>query len=114
MGAGNRRRQRALLETLRERIAAIPNVAEVSYGSAVPPDPSAKWKPPSARCPGARHGGGPRYIDALGMRVQGRDFTTADSNLDTAILTRRMEETLFPGQSALGRYDHVVPSPATK
>jgi ABC-type antimicrobial peptide transport system permease subunit len=54
---------------------------------------------------------GPRYIQALGIRVQGRDFSNADSHRDAAILTRRVEEKVFPGQSALGRSIELFHSP---
>jgi predicted permease len=103
LGAGRAQNQRALLESLRQRIAAIPKVAAVSYATAVPPDPFGQMTTVTGGTRVNAFAAGPRYLEALGVRVQGRDFAEADAARDAAILTQRMETALFPGQSALGR-----------
>ena len=103
LGAGGAGDQGALLETLRERLAAIPNVAAVSYATAVPPDPFGQLVALVGQTPLRGMVAGPRYLEALGVSVKGRDFRASDTSRDVAILTRRAEEKLFSGQSAVGR-----------
>ncbi len=93
----------SLLETLRQRLAAIPNITAVSYATAVPPDPFGQLVAVIGQTPFRGMVAGPRYLEALGVPVKGRDFQTSDMNRDTAVLTRGVEEKLFAGQSAVGR-----------
>ena len=95
--------RRALLEDLRRRIGGLPGVAAVSYASAVPPDPFGQMNFSIGQKEANGMVAGPRYLDALGLPVRGRDFAENDAGHDVAILTRRMEQILTPGQSALGR-----------
>jgi predicted permease len=103
LGAGGAEDQRALLESLRARLAAVHNVTAVSYASAVPPDPFGQLEAVVGQTPIPGMVVGPRYLYALGVRVEGRDFIESDADRDVAILTRRAAESLFPGQSAVGR-----------
>ncbi len=103
LAAGSADDQRTLLETLRERLASIPNVTAVSYATAVPPDPFGNLVAIAGGTPFRGMEAGPRYLESLGVRVQGRDFRAADMNRDVAILSRRTQEKLFPGESAVGR-----------
>ena len=103
LGAGGADDQGALLETLRERLAAMPNVAAVSYATAVPPDPFGQLVALVGQTPLRGMVAGPRYLEALGVSVKGRDFRASDTSRDVAILTSRAEEKLFSGQSAVGR-----------
>jgi predicted permease len=111
LGAGEGKDRRALLESLRERISAMPNVAAVSYASAVPPDPFGQLVAVIGKTPVAGMVAGPRYLEAIGVHVQGRDFSAGDADRDVAVVTRRVEQTLFPGQSALGRTIQVFQQP---
>ena len=92
----------AMLEGLRRRIGALTNVTAVSYATAVPPDPFGQFGARSGDTPFRGMVAGPGYLDALGVRVDGRDFRESDSGRDTALLTRAIAERLFGG-AALGR-----------
>ncbi len=102
LAAGSAADQRGLLESLRRRMGAIPGVAAVSYATAVPPDPFGQFVTLLDRVPVRSMEAGPGYLEALGVAVRGRDFSEGDADRDVAILTRRMEEKRFGGQSALG------------
>ncbi len=93
----------AMLETLRQRLGAIPNVSAVSYATAVPPDPFGEFAGVSGETPFRGMVAGPRYLEAVGVRVVGRDFRESDAGRDAAILTRSMAEKLFAGRPAPGR-----------
>ena len=103
LAAGSLESRQALIDDLRKRIAAVPQVLAVSYGSAVPPDPFGQFLTLQGQTP--LHGmvAGPRYLDALGVQVQGRDFSEADLDRDVAILTLRAAAESFGGPSVLGR-----------
>ncbi len=103
LAAGTVADRAAMLENLRLRIAAMPNLKAVSYGVAVPPDPFGQFVTTSGGTVLRGMVAGPRYLEALGVRVLGRDFRESDRGRDVAVLTRVMAAKLFPGESALGR-----------
>lgn len=99
-GAADRQ---AMLENLRQRIGAIHGVIAVSYASAVPPDPFGQFRAAVGQTAFGGMLAGPGFMEALGVKVEGRDFREADRNRDAAVITRSMAAKLFPGASALGR-----------
>ncbi|HZQ51501.1 MAG TPA: FtsX-like permease family protein [Bryobacteraceae bacterium] len=102
----------ALLEHLRERLAAVPGVLSISYASAVPPSPWGQWTD-SVRAAGSTHpimarglDAGPDYLAVLGVRpLVGSGISKDDvaSARKYAVITRHVAETLWAGQSAVGR-----------
>jgi putative ABC transport system permease protein len=101
----------ALLDTLR----ALPGVERASFTTSVPlSDASAIFYsadgPPAAdaanRPRAYVHRIAPGYFETLGIRfADGRDFTSSEMGVDSTavIVTRKVAERFWPGQSAIGR-----------
>jgi putative ABC transport system permease protein len=105
-------------EDLPARLASIPGVRAASVSSRMPvgapgfglgrvflregqPEP-----PASHEYPAQWTVVGPRYFEAVGMRVlRGRDFTPTDDDkaVPVIVISERMAEQMFPGQDPLGK-----------
>jgi predicted permease len=102
----------ALLERLRQRLRAVPGIVSVSYATAVPSSNFGGWSD-SVQPVGAAQSvhangmyAGPGYLETLGVRgMEGRGITAEDvtANRKVAVINRNLAQTLWPGQSALGR-----------
>jgi predicted permease len=111
-GATNDRRQTALLlENVRQRIAALPEVDAASWAVAAPPH-SHPWMGISAQVAGGSSVPtdgtfvGPDYLKALGVPLlAGRAPAVSDLGSSTvpAVVNGKLAEALWPGQSALGK-----------
>ncbi len=102
----------ALLERLRQRLAAIPGVTTVTYGSSVPPANFGGWgaaaqaQGSAQRITAAGMDAGPRYLETLGIAlVAGRAISEDDvlAARPVAVVTRHLADALWPRQSPLGR-----------
>jgi predicted permease len=102
-------RRLALLERLRERLAAVPSTAGVTHVGVVPP-----FFPGSERVTAAgagvvmaeRNYVGPGFFALLGAPpVAGREFTVEDDRRQSAIaiVNQRLADRLWPGESPIGR-----------
>jgi predicted permease len=111
-GAASPQDNVALLERLRARLRAVPGIVSVSYATAVPSSNFGGWSD-SVHAIGSQKSvsangmnAGPGYIETLGVRgMQGRGITAEDviAARKSAIINRNLAQTLWPGQSALGR-----------
>jgi putative ABC transport system permease protein len=101
----------AMYDNLRRALAAMPEVEQVAFSTFAP------YRRQIMRTEFALPGGGARveadmlevsdeYFALAGMRLrEGRWFSAIDEGTDTVpvVITRRMAESLFPGQSAVGK-----------
>lgn len=100
----------AFLDSLRERLAALPGVASASYVED-PPMGFNKWSPPirtfeNARVfEGAAHRVGEDYFRTMGIRLlSGRLLTRTDGEAArVVVLSKELAEQIWPGENALGR-----------
>jgi putative ABC transport system permease protein len=100
----------AFLDSLRERLAALPGVASASYVED-PPMGFNTWSPPirafeDARVfEGAAHRVGEDYFRTMGIRLlSGRLLTRGDdSAARVVVLSKELAEQIWPGENALGR-----------
>jgi putative ABC transport system permease protein len=95
-----------LLERVRERLAAMPNVVSVSYtGPASTPNPvrvDASGDPLAATVESI----GPDYLETLGLApIAGRTMSRAEvfSTSSTAMISSSLAATAFPGSNPVGR-----------
>jgi predicted permease len=102
----------SLLERLRHRIGGLPGVIAASYASAVPPANFGGWggivqahgSTQTARTAGME--AGPRLLETLGVSlVAGRAISEEDVTMGrrVAVVNRHLADTLWPGESPLGR-----------
>jgi predicted permease len=102
----------ALLERLRRRLEGLPGVVAASYASAAPPANFGGWGA-TVQAQGAAQtvhpagmDVGPRLIETLGVAlVAGRAFADGDvtAGRKAAVINRHLADTLWPGESPLGR-----------
>ena len=101
----------ALLERMRDRLQAVPGVVSVSWALGAPPN-SHPWST-VAQAAGSNHqvnanaaSVGPDYLQALGVPVrEGRGIALPDLQAAqrVAVVTRNLEQAVWPGESAVGR-----------
>lgn len=111
LGAGSANEQSGMLEDLRPQIAAMPGVIAVSYATSAPPDPFGQFTSVAGQTNFRGMVAGPRYLEALGVRVQGRDFRESDLNRDTCVITRWVQDRVLGGQPAVGRTIRIFERP---
>jgi predicted permease len=100
----------ALLERVRERLRTAPRLRAVSYGRYVPTMPGALWPDPTIAVPGGQparawmNAVGPEYLRTLGLSpLAGREFSESERGGEGAMINRELANTLWPGESAVGR-----------
>jgi predicted permease len=95
-----------LLDNVRDRVAALPGIASVSYVDFVPltiVGSQTRFKNGDAEAMSTVFQVGARYFETMGIPiVAGRDFAR-EGKAPVAIVNRALAEKLFPGQSPLGR-----------
>jgi predicted permease len=102
------------LQNLLERIDAIPGVETAGLSDNLPLERNRGWDAPGVKGQPAdqqhNHGAfvyiiSPGYIEAMGMHLQGRDFSWSDGpkNELTIILNQAAASGLWPNQDAVGR-----------
>ena len=100
---------RALVEALRERVAGLPGVESASY---VPAARLSSWAPFPVRRDRAAEAViaienrvGSNFFSTLGVPfIAGHDFRPQDARPRRAVIvTRQVAETLWPGESAIGK-----------
>ena len=104
--ADSRAQNLALLERMRERLLALPGVANVSWAIAAPPHSHGWMDVPVNSVPSDGTFAGPDYLHTLRVPIlAGRDFSAADlaGRGAVAIVNRKLARALWPGQSAVGR-----------
>jgi putative ABC transport system permease protein len=104
---------RALLEQLRERLRTAPGVQAVTYARSVPSMPDRIWRMDPVQASGVAqpmrawvNTVGPDYLRVLGVSWQaGRPLTAGDraGARPVAVINQDLAESLWPGQSAVGR-----------
>lgn len=97
-----------LLETLRQRLRAVPAVTDVSYvrWSAGSKGKAFRRAAEQAAVSGDLNYVGPDYVKVLGVApVMGHEFMPADgpTGMPGAIINQHLADTLWPDQPALGR-----------
>jgi predicted permease len=120
-GAAQQGRQNiALLERLRHRVEALPGVTAASYASAVPPANFGGWagtvqlQGSTQTVSVAGMDAGPQFLETLGISlVAGRAISEEDvtAGRKIALIDRHLAETLWPGESPLGRTVMVFGAP---
>jgi predicted permease len=102
----------ALLERLRHRVEGLPGVAAASYASAVPPANFGGWAGTAQALGSAQivrvagMDAGPRFLETLGISLlAGRSISEDDvtAGRNVALINRHLADTLWPGESPLGR-----------
>src|SRR5262249_20495665 len=102
----------ALIERIRERVRAAPGVRSASYARFLPTMPGTLWPDGGTGAPGGSDSArawindvGPDYLRALGITpLAGREIPGDDRGApETAMINRDLADTLWPGQSAVGR-----------
>jgi len=108
--AAGRQQNSALLERMRRRLAALPGVSAASYAGSAPPRAMTGMEVRAAGSaqPVATDGNrvGPDYLAALGVPIlAGRGINEADvaGGGASAVINQKLAQTLWPGQSPLGR-----------
>jgi predicted permease len=104
----------AIFQQILHEISSIPGVERVGIVDYLPLERNRSWDSPRIKGkhyePGELPGAfvymiTPGYLDAMGMRLHGRDFTWADGakSEPVVILNQSAAKALFPGQDAVGR-----------
>jgi len=108
--AAGKQQNIALLERMRRRLGALPGVVAASYAWSAPPRASTgiEVRAAGSAQPVLTDGSfvGPDYLAALGVPIlTGRGITEADMTdaNPSAVINQKLAQTLWPGQSALGR-----------
>jgi predicted permease len=104
----------AFYQQMLSQVGAIPGVERVGISDYLPLERNRSWDSP--RIKGKDYATGelpgafvyvitPGYLQAMGMRLHGRDFTWSDGpkTEPVIILNRSVVQYLFPGQDAVGR-----------
>ena len=110
----NDRKGAALFEQLASRIASMPDVKSVGFGEQVPPEMSTGCTGVMTEAPTREEVKSaciltirvsPGYFEALGIRVEGRLPTWAetDAGAGPVVISRALAERFWPGQSAIGK-----------
>lgn len=103
----------AFFEQLSARLSALPDVASVGFGEEVPPEittgctgvlTEAPTREESRSACVTTRRVAPGYFEALGIRVQGRTPTWADTHGGgPVVITRALAERFWPGENAIGK-----------
>jgi predicted permease len=104
----------AFYQQILSQIGAIPGVERVGISDYLPLERNRSWGSPQIKgkyyapdeLPGAFvYVVTPGYMQAMGMRLHGRDFTWSDGpkSEQVIILNKTVVQYLFPGQDAVGR-----------
>jgi predicted permease len=100
----------ALLEELRERLRSVPGVGSLSYARRPPqefwPTERVRTEGSEEAVPAERNDVGPEYLTVLGVTpLLGRDLAEHERarSRPGAVISQNLADTLWPGQSALGR-----------
>jgi predicted permease len=104
----------AIFQQILHEISSIPGVERTGIVDYLPLERNRSWGSPRIKGkhyePGELPGAfvymiTPGYLDAMGMRLHGRDFTWADGlkSEPVVILNQSTAKALFPGQDAVGR-----------
>jgi len=120
--AANEESNRALLESLRERLRSAPGVQAVTYARSTPSMPDRTWRMDPVRTnpsemprPSWVNVVGPDYLKALGLSpVAGRDLAADDTDAAraSAIINQHLADALWPGQPAVGHTIQLRPGHA--
>jgi predicted permease len=105
---------KAFLQEVQSRVAALPGVEAVGISDNLPLLRNRGWGGPTAKGKPVdpKHGHGafvyiitPGYIEAMGMRLRGRDFAWSDDDHHelAIILNQKAASELWPGEDAVGR-----------
>jgi putative ABC transport system permease protein len=107
--------RQAFMRSMRERLAALPGVTDVTGANPLPldgRDANARWGTEEALTDPSKFGQAtthivqPGYFSAMRTRIiEGREYTEADSRPDARylIIDRLLAAKAFPGQSAVGK-----------
>lgn len=104
----------AIFQQILHEISSIPGVERAGIVDYLPLERNRSWDSPRIKGkhyePGELPGAfvymiTPGYLDAMGMRLHGRDFTWADGpkSESVVILNQSAAKALFPGEDAVGR-----------
>jgi len=104
----------AFFEQLATRLAAMPDVSVVGFGEQVPPEMPDGCTGVVTQAPTreemksaciATLRVSPGYFEALGIRVEGRTPTWAETNSGAgpAVISRALAERFWPGENAIGK-----------
>ena len=104
----------AFYQQMLSQVNAIPGVERVGISSYLPLERNRSWDSPRIKgkeyAPGELPGAfvyviTPGYLQAMGMRLHGRDFTWSDDakTEQVIILNKTVTQYLFPGEDAVGR-----------
>jgi predicted permease len=104
----------AFYQQMLSQVNAIPGVERVGISDYLPLERNRSWDSPRIKgkdyAPGELPGAfvyviTPGYLQAMGMRLHGRDFTWSDGpkTEPVIILNKSVVQYLFPGQDAVGR-----------
>jgi predicted permease len=104
----------ALLEDIAHRVEGLPGVEIAGFSDNLPLDRNRSWGSPRIKGktykPGELPGAfvyvvSPGYLKAMGMRLQGRDFTWEDNDKSegAVILNDSAARGLWPGEDAIGK-----------
>jgi predicted permease len=104
----------AFYQQMLSQVNAIPGVERVGISDYLPLERNRSWDSPRIKgkeyAPGELPGAfvyviTPGYLQAMGMRLHGRDFTWSDGpkTEQVIILNKSVVQYLFPGQDAVGR-----------
>ncbi len=113
--ASGRPQNAALLERIRQRVRAVPGVIAASYASSAPPRASTGLSVASGSKVVSADANyvGPNYLETLGVPIaagHGIAEQSAGSGA-VAVVNRKLEAALWPGQSAVGRWLQVEGGP---
>lgn len=111
---GSPEKRGAIFQRILAEVSAIPGVERAGIVDYLPLERNRSWDSPRIKGkhyePGELPGAfvymiTPGYLQAMGMRLHGRDFTWSDSlkNEPVVILNKSAAQALFPGQDAVGR-----------
>lgn len=111
---GSTDKRNAIFEEAIRRVSALPGVEAAGISDNLPLERNRGWGGPSAKGKTYRKGEvpgafvyvvSPGYVEAMGMRLRGRDFTWQDNmkGESTVILNQRAADFVAPGEDAVGK-----------
>jgi predicted permease len=113
-GCDSPEKRGAVFQQMLTEVSAIPGVERAGISDYLPLERNRSWDSPRIKgkdyAPGELPGAfvyviTPGYLQAMGMRLHGRDFTWSDGpkTEHVVILNKSVVQFLFPGQEAVGR-----------
>jgi len=111
---GSTEKRNAIFEEAIRRVSALPGVEAAGISDNLPLERNRGWGGPQAKGKTYRKGEvpgafvyivSPGYIEAMGMRLRGRDFTWQDNmkGESTVILNEKAAKFVAPGEDAVGK-----------